>query len=262
MDSPIECRLSIRRAVIEVAQPIDIAVTITLSDDAPEAMPIPTGLGLSEGTIELHIFDEHGSRKYIPRRLLCADGTRLLISRAKVTRSYSLLGDANGLLFPQPGTYRIEARIPALGARSKPVNLEVGKPTEELALPQLRAFLAAGMPSEDTNGWKLLAQAARNIRIDLAARAHFANEITSRRPNDDGLIDGLVAAAKHESPRTYQKNVLLRLNRMSRAGSEAEQIDADLLGEAEAALRADDEHHPSLEFIQKLRQTGAGRGEK
>lgn len=261
MGSPVDCLLSIRRAVIEVGQPLDIAVTLVLGDGV-EPVPIPLGLGLSEGTIELHIHGEHGSRKYCPRKLLCAEGIRFISPRDRVRRSYSVLGDGHGLLFPRPGIYMIEARVPALGVRSETIDLLVGAPTEELALPQLQAFLDAGLPSEDRIGWRLLGQASRNPKIHRAVRAHFANEIASRRPADAGAIDRLMAAAKEESPRTYQKNLLLRLSRISRNVPKAALKVSRLIEEAESALREDDEYHPSLEFIQTLRDPDARREDK
>ncbi|AYQ30290.1 hypothetical protein DT070_00005 [Polaromonas sp. SP1] len=256
VDSPVELQLSIGRSSIEVGQSIDISVTLSLSVDAAP-LAIPQGLGLSEGTLELHIHSEAGSRKYIPRKLLCTEGTRLLTSRGKVRRSYSLLGDATGLLFPQQGAYRVEVRLPAIGARSEKIDVLVGKPTQELALPKLQAFLASGMPSEDSAGWLLLTQAAKNLKIDRAVRAHFASEIESRRPINAALTAGIVAAAKYESPRSYQKNLLLRLSREARIASGTKSANARLIEEAESTLRADDDQHPSLEFIQKLRATSA-----
>ena len=257
-DNPLNCMLSIRRAEIEVGHPIDLVISVATNLDA-EPIPIPKGLGLSEGTMELYIHGERGSRKYFPRRLICAEGTRLLTSRENVHRSYSLLGDTNGLLFPSPGAYKVEARLPGFSARSALVEVRVEVPTEEFAMPKLLAFLAAGMPNGDTSGWMLLARAARNVKINRAVRAHLTHAALSRRPKDAGVVPGVVALAKFESPRTFQRDVLLSLSRKSRVAAGLGTDDAALLDEAESALRADDDHHPSLEFVEKLRNTTMGK---
>ena len=64
----------------------------------------------------------------------------------------------------------------------------------------------------------------------------------------------LIAAAGGETPRSMQKNLLVRLAR-SRHGTAADAASVRiLLDAAEAALRLDDDAHPSLDYVALVRQ--------
>ena len=91
--------------------------------------------------------------------------------------------------------------------------------------------------------------------MDRTARAHFANELLTRHDSASHSATLAVAAARFDAPRTYQRNLLWRLGRMSRQGAAPDSAAPELLDEAEQALKLDDEDHPTLAYVRRLRKT-------
>lgn len=255
LDRTVNCRVRLRSQSLTVAQPVDFTVSLTLDDTAPMAL-VPIGLGLRYGTLALSIQAPDGSRRLYRSRInSCSRGWRLLRAGDVISRSYSLISDSAGLLFPVPGTYVLHVHAPTLGVRSNGVSIEVAPAAGAFADARFRAFLARGLPRPDARAWKILKGLLSDDGVDPAVRAHLANQRVAKRiarSSDDHAQ--LIGSTAYTSPRTYEKNLLLRLARLRR-GAETDRSQAPRLVDlAESALRAEDADHPGLAYLTELRK--------
>jgi hypothetical protein len=254
-----QCTLSLHvpDAQMHVGEPVDCTVSLHATGATPESRVIPQGLGLRDGTIALSLRNPGGEvRKYAPKITLCSSGVqRLLAPGQRIRRSFSLLADRFGLLFPKKGAYELWAEVPALGLSSAPVTIEVRAPVSAFVSRQFRDFLADGMPTQHREGWRAITRAINDHTLSRRVRAHLASERVSRRVLGNSSANAaLIAAAGSETPRSMQKNLLVRLARCRhRAAADAAGVRM-LLDAAEAALRQDDDAHSSLDYVAMVRQ--------
>jgi len=249
--------LDVPDAQVHVGEPVDCAVALHATGATPESRMIPQGLGLRDGTIALSLRNPGGEvRKYAAKVTLCSGGgQRLLAPGQRIRRSFSLLADRFGLLFPEEGIYELRAEVPALGLSSTPVAIDVRTPVSAFASRHFRDFLAAGMPTQHREGWRAVTRAINDHAVSRRVRAHLASERVSKRVLGNSSANAaLIAAAGGETPRSMQKNLLVRLAR-SRQSATADVAGVRmLLDAAEAALRQDDDAHPSLDYVALVRQ--------
>lgn len=254
-----QCTLSldVPDAQVHVGEPVDCTVALHATGATPESRMIPQGLGLRDGTIALSLRNPGGEvRKYAAKVTLCSSGgQRLLAPGQRIRRSFSLLADRFGLLFPKEGGYELRAEVPALGLSSAPVAIDVRAPVSAFVSRQFRDFLAEGMPTQHREGWRAVTRAINDPTLSRRVRAHLASERVSKRVLGNSSANAaLIAAAGGETPRSMQKNLLVRLAR-SRHGAAADAAGVRmLLDAAEAALRQDDDAHPSLDYVALVRQ--------
>jgi hypothetical protein len=242
---------------VHVGEPVDCTVALHATGATPESRVIPQGLGLRDGTIALSLRNPGGEvHKYAAKIMLCSSGgQRLLAPGQSIRRSFSLLADRFGLLFPEEGGYELWAEVPALGLSSAPVAIEVRAPVSAFVSRKFRDFLAEGMPTQHREGWRAVTRAVNDRTLSRRVRAHLASERVSRRVLGNSSANAaLIAAAGSETPRSMQKNLLVRLAR-SRHSAAADTAGVRmLLDAAEAALRQDDDEHPSLDYVALVRQ--------
>jgi hypothetical protein len=247
---------------IAASEPIDLA--IALRNGSGDRLEIPAGLGLREGTIRLDIGDPSGtSRAYLPKVTLCSGGPRTLAADQWVHRSYSLLADRQGVLFPVAGNYRLQAHIPSLGISSSPVHVQVAAARGSFAKPAFQQFLAAGMPAEDAAGWRAMTHAINDRQLPERIRAHLASERVARRVIGNSSANSrLIEGAALLSPRSAQKNLLVRLARSQHGTSTPRAEQMRLLALARELLELDDQGHPGLDYLAELQTRITTKGKR
>ncbi len=242
---------------VHVGEPVDCTVALHATGATPDSRMIPQGFGLRDGTIALSLRNPGGEvRTYAAKVTLCSSGgQRLLAPGQRIRRSFSLLADRFGLLFPKEGGYELMAEVPALGLSSAPVAINVRAPVSAFVSRHFRDFLAKGMPTQHREGWRDVTRAINDPALSRRVRAHLASERVSKRVLGNSSANAsLITAAGGETPRSMQKNLLVRLARSRhRAAADAAGMRM-LLDAAEAALRQDDDAHPSLDYVALVRQ--------
>jgi hypothetical protein len=255
--NPSPLRLRVTEEQIHLGESIDCVVALDSSGTTLGSLVVPKGLGLREDTITLHVRSPNGPwRRYHPKVALCSSGeSRLLMSGKQIQRSFSLLADRFGLLFPEEGHYELIARIPSIGLSSASVPIHVRSPVSIFAMIPFRKFLADGMPSRDPESWRFVTQVINDSSISQRVRAHLASERVSKRVIGNSTANArLIEAARYESPRSLQKNLLVRVARSRYSASTIQSNVGKLLNAAEESLRLDDDEHPSLEYLSFVRQ--------
>lgn len=250
----VTCRLVIQTPSGSLAQPVDFQVQISaLSDD--EGLDLPAALDLRSGLIELHVTPPYGnSRRYRTKSRTCGTTRQRLQKGKLIRRNYSLIGDVNGVLFPTPGMYTLEAVLPSLGARSGPVEFYVGPAAGPFDQARFQTFLAKDLPTSDEAGWRWVEEALASRAVPALTKGFLRSKAFARGRMPLTAVHNL---RREASPRIQERDSLLRVVRLRRrpltAIGELEQA----IDEAEQVLRDTDETNPSIQYLEYVRRTAA-----
>jgi hypothetical protein len=249
----VDCRLTVQSHAGSVAQPVDFQVHVSVSPQAPDAIEVPLTLDLRSGLIEFYVTPPHSeSRRYRTKSRTCGTARRVLEKNRVLRRNYTLLGDANGVLFPTPGVYKLEARLPSLGASSGQVEFYVGPAVGPFAEAGFQAFLAKDLPEDDEQGWRAVDEALQSRAVSPATKGFLRSKASARRRKP---FMGVQELRREAAPRVQEKDVLLRVVRLrrepTRQAGELERV----IDEAEQVLRETDDTNPSIQYLEHVRRT-------
>lgn len=249
----IECRMEVR-GTGSVAQPVDLQVQISPAP-GQESVDIPAALDLRSGLIEIHVTTPAGiTRKYRTRSRTCGTSRQRLERGRTLRRNYSLLSDSGGLLFPVAGTYKLEAVLPTLGVRSGAISFVVDSAVDPFADVAFQSFLAKDLPADDSAGWRAVDEVLQSRAIPSATKAFLRSKAAARNRRPFVPIDQLKQEA---SPRVQERDVLLRVIRMSRNRVDDPSPLYHVIDQAEEVLRATDSSNPSIQYLEHVRRRAA-----
>ncbi|ATE80471.1 hypothetical protein [Pseudomonas frederiksbergensis] len=246
----IDCYLAIESEG-SVAQPVDLQVRIS-ARSIFEAIEIPATVDLRSGVIEIHITSPAGiTRKYRCRSLTCGTSRQRLERGRIIRRNYSLVGDANGILFPVAGIYQIEAVLPTLGARSGPVEYNIRPATGPFANPAFQQFLANDLPNDDLAGWCAVDEALDSRDVGTKTKSFLRSKAAARGHR---FFMPLEELRREASSRVQERDALLRVVRLRQALDRNTSELKRAVDDAEDIFRATDMSNPSIQYLEHVRQ--------
>lgn len=249
----VDCRLTVQSRAGSVAQPVDLQVQLSMAPQAPDAIEVPLTFDLRSGLIELYVTPPHGaSRRYRTKSRTCGTARRVMEKGDVLRRNYTLIGDANGVLFPIPGVYRLEAKLPSLGASSGQVEFYVGPAVGPFADAGFQTFLAKDLPEDDEHGWRAVDEALQSRAVSPGTKGFLRSKASARRRQP---FMGMQELRREASPRVQEKDVLLRVVRLRREPTRRASEFDRAIDEAEQVLRETDATNPSIQYLEHVRRT-------
>ena len=211
----LSCQLIVTNSPVSVGHPLELVVRLA-SRAADKHVSVPEVLSLHTGDLLL-LIKKHGRqrfRAYRPRSRMCCDRLTMLLPGSDITRSYTLLCDADGLLLPVAGQYELTVVVPRLRLRSNTVKLQVARAEQQFRSRVFRRFLETGLPRENQEGWLQVQKLVGNIGLPQSVRAFYAHQLYLwRQPSFESIGGGghaLIDIAARKAPGTYRKHLLLR----------------------------------------------------
>ena len=246
----VECELEVFGAGM-VAQPVDLQVRVSLAP-GQDGVDLPEAIDVRSGLIEIHVTAPNGTRrKYRSKSQTCGTSRKHLQRSFAIRRNYSLIADKAGLLFPEPGTYLIEAVLPTLGARSGTVHFEVAPAAGVFGHPDFQAFLAKDLPAGASTAWTAVDQMLRSGELAPATKGFLKSRAAAR---GHGAFSALDELRRDAAPRIQERDMLLRVIRLSRLGSVDPRRLLRVIDEAEEVFRATDGSNPSIQYLEHVRR--------
>jgi hypothetical protein len=247
----VGCRLELQSSSGSVAQPVDLQVQILIKGNE-EAIELPYALDLRSGLIELYITPPHGEvRRYRTRSRTCGTSRRILERGRVLRRNYTVVGDANGVLFPTPGRYKLEAVLPSLGAWSGPVEFYVEPAAGPFAEAAFQSFLARDLPADDDLGWRAVEEALSSRAVSPTTKAFLRSKAAARKR---GAFSATPDLRQDASPRMQERDALLRVVRLRREPTVRPGELSRVIDAAEQILRHTDDSNPSIAYLEHVRR--------
>ncbi len=248
----LSCRLAIQSQEGSIAQPVDIQIEVA-AVDGRRSVDIPMTLDLRSGLIEVHVTSPSGDKRiYMTKSRSCGTARRVLPKGAVSRRNYTLIGDADGVLFPSAGTYQLEAVLPTLGARSERVEFRVGPAVGVFGEADFQRFLAEDLPGDNERGWRAVLEVLGSRKVSALTKSFLRSKASARSRSPFMPMRMLRESA---SPRVQERDALLRVVRLRRAvTSQAKRLRL-AIDDAEGVLRASDETNPSIQYLEHVRRS-------